>query len=178
MHLGRGLNQCFSGPLKQGLEKLKIPFADADWVKVLLAERENRRALALFRLLVNKEDSLAWATLLTTREGIGDGLIDTVYSAAKDARNTFAESLRTAIPNKGRSAKLAAALIAEVDAWLASNELPEEPEDGWAEWILEQDLPDGFGFDNKCGQLLRDVDALMDKDSSLDRFLGQITPIG
>jgi DNA helicase-2/ATP-dependent DNA helicase PcrA len=171
-------NQCFSGPIKEELDKLTVSTADAEWVKLLLARPGNRRSLALFRLLVNDEDSLAWGTLLRTTDGIGEGFIDSIYTAAKKARTNFAHTLRTAMPAKGRAANLSTALIDQVDEWLAQRNLPDEPEDGWAAWMLEQDLPAGFGFDESCEVLLRDVAELVENESSLDRFLGQISPLG
>jgi superfamily I DNA/RNA helicase len=160
------------------LEELEIATADAEWVKALLAETGNRRSLALFRLLVNDGDSLAWATLLRTTAGIGDKFIDSVYLAAKEAKTSFAHSLRRSIPGKGRAATLAAALIKQVGDWLARNELPKQAPDVWAEWILQQDLPAGSGLDDACAQLLRDIDKLTENESGLDRFLGQISPLG
>lgn len=171
-------NQCFSGPIKAALDEFDIPYSDADWVKTLLGERDNRRALALFRLLVNEEDSLAWATLLLTTNGIGEGLIDTIYEVAKKNKLNFSRALRTYFPDNGRAGKAAKALLAEVSEWLADLKLPKAPDNGWAEWILEQDLPDGFEFTGECERLLRDVDDLIEDNSNLDRFLGQIHPLG
>jgi DNA helicase-2/ATP-dependent DNA helicase PcrA len=171
-------NQCFSGPITSELERLGVATADAEWVKLLLAETHNRRSLALFRLLVNPNDSLAWATLLATTDGIGDAFIDSIYAGAKESRTSFAQALRSQLPSKGRAAKLATALIGQVDTWVGENALPENPRDGWADWILGRDLPAGFEFDDKCSELLREVDQLLEEDSSLDRFLGQISPVG
>lgn len=170
-------NQCFSGPIKKELETLDIATADAEWVKLILAKPDNRRTLALFRLIVNVDDSLAWATLLTTTRGIGDKFIDSIYTAAKEAKTTFAQSLRSSVSEEGQTPKLVAALVTQIEDWLARNPLPEKA-DGWAEWILEQELPPGFGFDEPCAQLLRDVETLAETESGLGRFLGQISPLG
>jgi len=108
----------------------------------MLGEPPNRGMLAMFRLLVNPQDSLAWATLLSLAPGIGDTLTDYIYTRARDARVQFGVALLGAneqrFPNGPRSATTAKALIQSVRTWLDAHPLPEEPpENGWGHWMVD-----------------------------------------
>ena len=85
--------RAWSGPLRDRLVSLGIPVVDADEVSDILAEPNNRRVLALARLVVNREDSLAWWTLLHIRDGIGGRVRDHFHTAAEASRRTFAAEL-------------------------------------------------------------------------------------
>jgi hypothetical protein len=98
--------------------------------------------LATFRLLVNPQDSLAWATLLSLAPGIGNTLTDYIYARARDARVQFGVALLGAneqrFPDGPRSAARAAVLIQSVRTWLDAHPLPEKPpEDGWGHWMVD-----------------------------------------
>ena len=65
--------------------------------------------------------------------------------------------------------------------WLRENDIPtERPEEGWGHWVLEMStehdcLPepsDGFS------DLLLDLDAMAEGQQSLERYLGQVEPLG
>jgi superfamily I DNA/RNA helicase len=53
-------NSTFSRPIKQALNARSIAYSDPDAVTRMLGEPENRRLLAIMRLLVDNRDSLAW----------------------------------------------------------------------------------------------------------------------
>ena len=86
-------NRTFSKPIREKLEARGIKCTDPNQVEELLAENENRFALAMLRLLVFPKDSLAWATLLKLKRGIGDKFFEYVYNRALPEQKTFAEAL-------------------------------------------------------------------------------------
>ena len=86
-------NGAFSGPIKEALDVLGIPFSDPEAVERLLGEPANRRMLATFRLLVHRSDSLAWATLILLAPGIGQKFCDHIYERAREERIRFGEAL-------------------------------------------------------------------------------------
>jgi hypothetical protein len=70
--------------------------SDPDEVKHMLAEDVNRRFLELIRLLVNRTDPLAWASLIRLTDGIGRGFVDHVYDRAHVDKVGFGEALLAA----------------------------------------------------------------------------------
>ena len=78
-------NGTFSRPIKAALDDRGIQYSDPDVVDQMLAEPANRRMLATFRLLVNRSDSLAWASLLVLAHGIGNAFLDYIYESARSA---------------------------------------------------------------------------------------------
>jgi superfamily I DNA/RNA helicase len=89
-------NGTFSRPIKAALDELRIAYSDPDAVERMLAEPNNRRMLATFRLLAHDRDSLAWASLLLLAPGIGQTFCDYIYERARVARAKFGEALFTA----------------------------------------------------------------------------------
>src|SRR5205823_3722653 len=76
-------NGNFSRPIKEHMQKLNIPYSDPDAIKRLLGEPGNRQMLEVFRLLVNREGSLAWASLLLMTSGIGMRFSEYIYERAR-----------------------------------------------------------------------------------------------
>jgi DNA helicase-2/ATP-dependent DNA helicase PcrA len=65
-------NGSFCRPIKDRMTNLNIPFSDSSMVERMLGEAGNRRILEVLHLLVHRDDSLAWASLLHLTNGIGD----------------------------------------------------------------------------------------------------------
>lgn len=129
-------NGSFSRPIKEALDERGIEYSDPEIVDRILAEPTNRRMLETFRLLVNRHDSLAWASVLHLTNGVGEVFLDYVYDRAREARAQFGEALLQAYEQnfpegpRGSSAR-ATTLIRTVSAWLDDHELPDEtPENG------------------------------------------------
>ena len=76
-------NEAFSRPLKEALRKYNVAFSDPEAVKRMLKEARNRHIIEVFRLLVHREDSLAWAALLRLSGGIGEVFFDYIYGLAQ-----------------------------------------------------------------------------------------------
>ena len=174
----------FSGPIKEALQAAEIAYSDSDAVELLLSEPNNRSLLATLRLLVNPEDSLAWATLLHFATGVGTALSDYVYNRARDARVPFGSALMTAhaegFPDGPRSSGLAGSVIHSVGDWLNEHLLPEAPPaSGWGHWIVEvaggSILP---APSNDLTSLLYALDSVVEADQDFGRFLAQLTPLG
>lgn len=70
-----------------------MPVVDTGEVNEILSERSNRRLLALARLAVNREDSLAWWTLLHLEPGIGPAVRNHFYDRAVEADHRFVDQL-------------------------------------------------------------------------------------
>lgn len=174
----------FSGPIKGALQDVGIAYSDPDVVEHMLGELRNRRMLATFRLLVNPEDSLAWATLLRLAPRIGNTLTDYIYNRARDARVQFGPALLEAneqnFPGGARWSARAKRLIQSVRAWLDAHPLPEEPpEDGWGHWMVEMaggDVVPAPSVD--LTPLLLALDCFVELEQSFGRYLSQITPLG
>ena len=178
-------NHTFSNPIKQGLDRLRIRYSDPGIVERILGETSNRRMLEVLRLLVDRRDSLAWASLLRLTPGIGDSFFDYIYERARVARIQFGQALLNAYREnfaggpRGSSTR-AQELIHTVSAWLDGHAVPEEtPEDGWGAWIVATAGGDiAPTATDELQDLLLALDDLIETDQGLGRYLGQIYPLG
>jgi DNA helicase-2/ATP-dependent DNA helicase PcrA len=178
-------HEAFSKPLKEALRQFGIPFSDPEAVKRMLGEARNCRVIEMFRLLVHKEDSLAWAALLQLSAGVGDAFFDYIYSLAQPKRALFGSTLLAAYAQKfaggpsGSSSK-ATAIIKDVLAWLdAHRDQKDEREGEWGAWILELSQ-DGLvpSPTPEFAELLVALDNLSEPQHGLGRYLSQIAPLG
>ena len=174
----------FSDLIKRELDMLSIPYADPEIVDRMLADADNRRMLEVFRLLVHREDSLAWASLLTLAAGIGDSFFDSIYRRARDAHSQFGTALMAAyadgFPDVATPvANRARILIESVLEWLDKNPVPEDRDVGWGQWIIDAVGDEVVaGPSEELRELLLALDELAEPDVSLGRYLGQIAPLG
>ena len=177
-------NGLFTGPIKDELRRRGVPFSDPSEIKEMLAEAGNRKALSILRLCVNREDSLAWASLLHLTTGIGETFFNYIYDRARAAGIPFGRALLSAHGEgfPGLSAALARRaieLIAGTQARMDAMGLPAAmPEGGWGAWISGQfgegpDMP----ISNPMRELLAKIDARIEPTEDLGRYLGQIAPI-
>ena len=175
----------FSTPIKEQLRAAGIEYSDPGAVKVTLSEERTRRLLAMLRLLVQREDSIAWASLLTLTQGIGTTFFDRIYENAAHRGDQFGATLLAAhvegFPGVAAAvANRATSLVSQVLEWLDSHPVPEQsPEEGWGTWMIAQagstlvPIPsDAFV------ELLQAVDGMVEEEGDLGRYLGQLTPLG
>lgn len=177
-------NNAWSAPLTERLEQYGVPVINAGAVAEMLADSQNRRLLALARLVVNSEDSLAWWTLLHLTPGIGPVVRDHFYDGAEHHGRTFATQLLAEhaddFPGLGgasatRVRNTVNAAMAVIDA--VDVEGADLGDAGWGEWLVAN--ADVFGGCNEdFTELLRDLDGLVARTEGLGRFLGQIQPVG
>lgn len=104
-------NGVFSGPIREQLEAAEVPVTAAIDTSGPLDSPNGRALLAFMRLVVNREDSLAWRTLLQFWcRGIGPTAIKEVYEVARSRGLSFAKVLLNArddasiLPSKHRNA--------------------------------------------------------------------------
>jgi DNA helicase-2/ATP-dependent DNA helicase PcrA len=177
-------NNVWSGPLMSALADRGVPVVDAGEVPNMLAEPPNRRLLALARLAVNRDDSLAWWTLLHLTSGIGPAVRNHFYDRAVAAGQIFAAQLLNDraedSPDLGTTQQVRVAgviapamdLINEVDVLGA-----DLGDAGWGNWLVEN--ADLFGgCEDRFGELLTQLDELIDPGEGLGRFLAQVQPVG
>lgn len=176
----------FSNPIKRKLDRLGISYSDPDMVKRILEEPPNRGALETMRLLVHREDSLAWAGLLTLTDGVGDAFFGHVYELARARRVQFGRALLEAY-EKGFpeapavSARRAADLMKAVLSWLDEHAqaLEDDRDEGWGKWICDVSGGDIVPTPTEELQgLMTFLDDVVEKEQGLGRYLGQITPLG
>ncbi len=92
---------AFSKLIRQALEGIGIPVASGIGVTNPLAEDAGRAFLAFMRIAVQREDGLAWRTLLKVWcEGVGDKSISAIYNLAYERGETFAQTLLAAQTDK------------------------------------------------------------------------------
>lgn len=170
-------NGMFSDPIKKEMENLGVPYSDPELCKKILGDSNNRRLLAILRLLVHQTDSLAWATLLELWAGIGDAFFDHIYSLSMVNRKQFGEMLLEAQKDKYsgaglKSAQRASELVESVLDWIGEHPLPKKVTDGWGNWI--QDVSGSGPLPKPSDQLteiLSSLDKMVETDQGLGRYL-------
>lgn len=136
-------NGRFSGPIKKALAKRAISSADPEAIRRLLGDIANRRLLEMYRLVDNRTDSLAWASLLHLADGVGSRFLDFIYARAKASGQQFGEALLTAHAEHypdgpTSSARRAETMVDSILRWLSDHQIPSERSDiGWGAWIIE-----------------------------------------
>ncbi len=177
-------NGAFSRPIEAHLQRFGIPCSDPDIVNRMLAEPANRYALEIFRLLVHRHDSLAWAGLLLLTPGVGETFSNYVYERALANHTQFGVALIAAydagFPDAPRPAKKAHKLIQSVTGWLEAHLIPEEqPEEGWGHYMTANA---GNGIVPELTPefvtLLHALDDLAETEQRFERYLSQISPLG
>jgi DNA helicase-2/ATP-dependent DNA helicase PcrA len=151
----------------------------------ILSEPSNRRLLALARLVVDKNDSLAWWTMLHLTRGIGPAVRDHFYDAAVGANHRFVDQLlqehAAGYPtlSAGQAQRVrdvvqpTLELIGQVDIHAADL----LGDGGWGAWLSKQ-APTFGGCEDRFSTLLTDIDSVVDREDGLGRFLSQVQPVG
>ena len=177
-------NDAWSEPLAERLRAEGLPVVDSGEVIEILSERSNRRLLALARLVVNREDSLAWWTMLELEPLIGAAVRDHFYDGAVEADHRFVDQLLAAhaldypgLISAPRTrvrdvVQRTLDLIERIDL-----EAVDLGDGGWGGWLAQQ--ADTFGrCEDRFVSLLHDLDDVIDREEGLGRFLGQLQPVG
>jgi DNA helicase II / ATP-dependent DNA helicase PcrA len=176
-------NKSFSNPIKNELNKLNIPYLDPNIITHILTEPDNRRILAIFRLLVNRTDSIAWATLLKLTSGIGNTFVHSIYNLACTKSYQFGNALLDAYQRgfkdiAPQTANRAHNLMRSVLHWLDSHSIPNEYNGEWGQWIIDK-MSDGY-FNpptEDLKKLLLELDQYSESEINFDKYIGQIDPL-
>jgi DNA helicase II / ATP-dependent DNA helicase PcrA len=176
----------FSQPIKDELDSRGINVDDPSWVVEVVNDAANRVVLSLARLMVNRNDSLAWSGLTVLEPGVGRTFREAIYDRAVEADTTFAEALLAAYADdfdsmSGAAPQRAKQLIARTMAWLDANPVPEGEDvpERWGEW-LSLAFADGEApahMSDTLAELLGVVDDVIEAGTNLPRFLGQVEPL-
>ena len=178
-------NHTWSKPIIEVFGDANIKVVNPDIVSSMLAESSNRRMLAIARLVVNQEDSLAWWTLFELTNGIGPRVRDHFYERANATNSTFGTQVFTeyleefsTIPATKKRELLINTMTPILDLINEINESNIElGKGGWGNWLAEQaEVLGGCKDDFKT--LLIDLDSVIDRKEGFGRFLGQIQPAG
>ncbi len=176
-------NDSFSRPIREEIEARDIPCSDPEVVNRILAEEPNRYFIEMLRLLVDPNDSLAWASLLALTPGLGATTQSAIYNKAVERHMRFGETLLAMraqgfVEVSGAQRRKILSLTGEVMRWLAAHSLPEEsPDDGWGQWMIgaSTDLP--VSPTEEFRTLLLNVDRVAETEQDFSRYLGQLGPI-
>lgn len=178
-------NQMFSKPIREALEECDIPCSDPSYVLDLLKQLNNRQLLVILRLLIDRNDSIAWASLLYLTRDVGITFYQHIYDRAKDTGVTFSTELLSgynkSFPDAPSSSGKAKIMMDSILPWLTQHDLPDEqPEQGWGHWIVDLCSDDDFMREatDDFKNLLLNLDELLEEQQSLGRYLGQIEPLG
>jgi len=178
-------NGMFSNPIRQEIEKLGIKCTDPSYIYSLLADEGNRCLVELLRLLINPKDSISWASILHIMKNVGKSFYQYIYEKAKESGITFAEELLSGYEEEYLGAPSSANRVKNtmdvILPWLEENELPEKkPNEGWGSWIIELAGKNDVLHKptTEFSELLLKLDKLSEGEQSLERYLGQIEPLG
>jgi DNA helicase-2/ATP-dependent DNA helicase PcrA len=185
--MSRGdFNGQFSSPIKTELESRGIDVDDPSWVDDVVSEPANRVVLLLARLMVHRDDSLAWAGLTVLEPNVGPAFRKAIYDRAVESGTTFAEALLAAHAGDfdgmtGATPRRAKDLIDRTLAWLDAHPVPEGEDvpERWGDWLmLAFSGADALSpVSDELVALLGIVDDAVEADVALPRFLGQIQPL-
>lgn len=184
-------NASFSKPIKEALAEKEISCVDQDYVKRILADEGNRFFLEAVHLLVNRTDSIAWASLLRLTDRIGEGFLNYIYEKARGTQSQTHERLQFGVAllqayqdnfadGPASVSGKAKNLVESVLHWIESHPIPETPENGWGRWMIETSLHEGIAPapTDDLKELLLQVDSKMEPELGFGRYLGQIAPLG
>lgn len=174
---------AFSSLIVDALQAAGVEVGDPDRVTRMLAEHDNRVLLAMIRLCVDRVDSLAWATLLKLKEGIGAGFFEYVLEHARSSKKRFGETLiwlhERGYPDGPRSKAKAGDYVDSALSWISAQDVPQEDNVEWGKWIIG--AADGLAIGpptKELTELLIQIDGLGSGARTLGQFVGQIEPLG
>ena len=132
---------------------------------------------------MHRSDSLAWASVLKLRTGIGDKFLKHIYGLAKASKKQFGEALLEARKDRfsgapSASARCACQLVGAVIKWVDDHPVPQEVTHRWGQWILDvagtEPVPQPS---DQLADILSSIDKLVEPEQGLGRYLGQIAPL-
>ena len=174
----------FSKPIRERLDGVGIPCSDPNIVDRMIEEHANRRLLEACRLLANREDAIAWASLLAPTSGIGDRFFDYIYNRARERHCQFGQALLDAHgagypEGPSGSCGRASEMVTAVLGWLDNHPPPEEPEEGWGRWVVDAAGGEVVPAPGEAlAELLLELDGLAEPGQGLGAYVSQVGPLG
>jgi len=167
---------------KKVLGSMGIPYADPEETLGLLRDRNTRQLLCILRLIVNREDSLAWWGILNLTHGIGPEAIKEIYELARQKKCSFGKIIVKELENDFRNVSTSrnkiSAQIQEINRIIEKIDLLNEGR--WGSWIVDQiknnKLPE---IPDEMKTLLVKIDDFRDsiEQKGLGQYINQIEPI-
>ena len=174
----------WSNPIRLALDIAEIPYTDVESILEPLHIDDARRLLAVARLSLNRDDDLAWWTLLKMRRGIPDSAIRALADAAwSSGPRRFHEQLMdlegVEIAEISTGARnLTMGLVHEVSAVLddLSDELVTDTTD-WVEWLHSIADRLGIPISDALDSLLTRAGEASDVEGGIPGLLAQLEPV-
>jgi len=169
-------------PIKERLNEGNIPYRDPEDLLCHLRQDNARELLSILHLLSNKNDSLAWWTLLHLTRGVGSSAISKIYDIAVGGRIQFGDALIREAENAFSRLTTGRNLISnKVNSVLHLIDDLEVPEQGpWGSWIIER-IEEGKlpSVDNDLIEIFKKIDNWKEDISelSLGQYINQIEPL-
>jgi len=168
--------------IKDTLKRMEIPYSDPEEALNILHNENTRELLCILRLIINREDSLAWWALLHLTNGIGPNIINKIYELARLTKSSFGKTTIKESENKFKNISTSRNKIItrtrEILELLEKIEPPNEVR--WGNWIVEQieknmlpEIPD------EMKKLLIKIDDFKDsiEQKGLGPYINQIEPV-
>ena len=109
-------NEVFSDPLRTALQGAGVPVVTVANPTAALDTEAGRYFVTLLRLLVNREDHLAWRTMLQRAgSGIGGVSLTALYDLARANGTGFAAAVRMVVANPEVAGRVGGRIAAEVN---------------------------------------------------------------
>jgi superfamily I DNA/RNA helicase len=174
-----GRTGVVTAPLVAEFRQAGIQVCDPDVVKTCFSSPEMRKGMSILRLLANREDSLSWWSLLDLEGGVGNTVIDDLVSEAEGRSQRFGSTILLLYKEDGLKTLAGTKAYEVVSSTLKVLDYVKIPDQSrWGEWILnlsrEERIPK---VPQPVDSYLLEMDNLVDKDISLDGFVGQIQPL-
>lgn len=170
----------FSKPVRKALNQRNIDISNPSHVEEVCGQ--NAALLARYRLLADPRDSISWATVLKTTNGVGASMHDYIYREAKEDRTTFGEALlsryHAGFPGAPRSKAAATEAVASVLKWLELVDVRGQKRPDWGHWLNAIGNAAGVCPTTEFGELLREVDDGVGEEIQLSAYLNQIETVG
>lgn len=168
-----------SQDIRDVLKENKIKYSEPEEVINSLGNEKTRWLIAILKILINKDDSLAWLTIIRLTSGIGTAAIDRIYKFSKNNKLSFGGSLTKTIedndsfPGNEKLKKVVQDILAIVN----EIELPESNE-SWGkiiqQLIAEKLLPEP---EDSFIEHLNQIDLLKDgKEMKFSQYISQLEP--
>jgi DNA helicase-2/ATP-dependent DNA helicase PcrA len=154
-------NRAFSKPIKNALDECGVHVAVVANPLQPLDKKEGRAFLALLRLAANRQDHLAWRTLLQLQtNNIGEGKLEQIYGRARNQGERFAQSLNGIAKDPNSFQSWGRQIAAEVDT---VNELTDELETAIKSKGLAKALNELAGRTVSDSALCEELQQLLDR---------------